>query len=203
MVFDSERERVRKMLECAVKLGAKYALVGNLAHISLAHEFSMIPIGDIRLNITNSESAKVLRKLGIESFIASPELTLPMLRDISGEASAVVYGKLPLMLLEKCVIRELGGCLDRQNKNIICSAALTDRIGTRFPVLREGQHRNIVYNSLPTSMSDREQALEKSNIKSRHFIFSDESPKRVDQIIDAFVHHTDIGEKVRRIAEKK
>ena len=203
VVFDSERERVIAMLDRAVKLGAKYALVGNLAHISLAREFSLIPIGDIRLNITNSESANVLRKLGIERFVASPELTLPMLRDISGEASAAVYGKLPLMLLEKCVIRELGGCLDRQNKNIICSAALTDRTGARFPVLREGRHRNIVYNSLPTSMSDREQALEKSNIKARHFIFSDESPKRVDQIIDAFVHHTDIGERARRIADKK
>ena len=203
VVFDSERESVRKMLERAVDLGAKYALVGNLAHLSLTREFSLIPIGDIRLNVTNSESADVLHKLGVERFVASPELTLPMLRDISGEASAAVYGKMPLMLLEKCVIRELGGCLDKQNKNVICSASLTDRTGVHFPVLREGAHRNVVYNSLPTSMSDREDALRKSNIMGRHFIFSDETPKRVDQIIDAFVHHTDIGEKARRIAEKK
>ena len=82
-----------------------------------------------------------------------------------------------------------------------CTAALCDRVGAKFPVMREGEHRNVVYNSLPTSMSDRTDQLERSGITARHFIFSDESPARVDAVITAYRKGTPIAgnEKVRRI----
>jgi hypothetical protein len=41
--------------------------------------------------------------MGLEEVILSPELTLPQMRDVGGNTSAIVYGRIPLMLLEKCV----------------------------------------------------------------------------------------------------
>lgn len=62
----------------------------------------------------------------------------------------VVYGRIPLMVTANCVFNTIDGCSgDRQPE--ICF--LTDRLGKRFPVLKNCRHcMNIIYNSLPLSL---------------------------------------------------
>jgi putative protease len=122
-------------------------------------------------------------------------LTLPQARDIKGDTSLIVYGRIPLMTVEKCVINEIADC-DTCAKN---SAILTDRRGVRFPVLREWEHRNVIYNSLPTSMSDRQDQLAKAGIVSQHFIFSTETLDEVDEIIHSWKKGEALPYPVRRI----
>ena len=137
----------------------------------------------------------MLEDMGIESVILSPELTLPQARDIKGDTSLIVYGRIPLMTVEKCVIREITDC-DTCAKN---SAILTDRRGVRFPVLREWEHRNVIYNSLPTSMSDRQEQLTKAGITHQHFLFSTETPEEVDEVIRLWKKGATLPYPVRRI----
>jgi hypothetical protein len=122
-------------------------------------------------------------------------LTLPQLRDIKGNTATVVYGRAPLMTLEKCVIKEIADC------NVCTSgkAILTDRRGVTFPVLQEWEHRNVVYNSLPTCMSDKQDVLDRHNIVNRHFIFSVESRKEVEEIIKAHQKNLPLKDTVRRL----
>ncbi|MBE6600158.1 MAG: U32 family peptidase [Ruminococcaceae bacterium] len=201
VIFDREREKVRSMLARAKELGAEHILIGNIGHLGLAREFGFSLHGDFRLNAANSGTVAELEALGIPDVIASTELTLPQLRDLGGDVSAIVYGRVPLMLLEKCVICELGSCRDKNDPKKLCAAKLSDRMGVSFPVFREGEHRNVIYNSLPTSMSDRQDDLAKYKISSRHFIFSVESPETVDSVINAFEEQRGIGGKARRIAK--
>lgn len=67
--------------------------------------------GDFGLNLTNSRAASELRDLGLCSLTASFELTLPQLRDLSKPlpTEMLVYGRLPLMLTENCLIRNRTG----------------------------------------------------------------------------------------------
>lgn len=103
------------------------------------------------------------------------------------------------MLLEKCVIRELTPCTDYKG-NGSCAATLTDRRGVKFPVLREcNTHRNTVYNSIPTCMSDRQDELDAYSITSRHFIFSTETPDEIDRVIDFHLAKRALDTDVRRI----
>lgn len=182
VIFDSERELINKMLAAAKALGAKYALVGNLGAIELARSHGLIPIGDIRFNVYNAETVAELEELGVGEVMLSPELTLPQARDISGNTACVVYGRIPLMLLEKCVAREISDCKTCDRDEI----ALTDRRGVSFPVLREYEHRSIVCNSVPTYMADRSADLDRAGITNRHFIFTTESPADVDSIVEAY-----------------
>ncbi len=195
VIFDSERTAVAAQLQKATEMGAKYALVGNLGHLSLVRDVGLIPIGDYRLNITNSESIAQAEQLGLSSCILSPELTLPQIRDIGGGSEVIVYGRLPLMTLEKCVIREVADCKTCE-KN---AASLRDRRGVEFPVLREWEHRNVIYNSLPTNMSDREEELKRSGITARHFIFSTERAAEVDAVIEAYRAHSALPGATRRL----
>lgn len=198
VVFEHEAENVRKLLSAAVGMGAKHILVGNVGHIGLAREAGLAIHGDFRLNIQNSEALLSAMSLGFEDVILSPELSLPKLRDIKGKSSAIVYGRIPLMILEKCLIRELAHCPGMSGRQL-CAAELTDRKGVEFPVVREYPHRSVIYNSLPTNMSDREAELSRAGIRSWHFIFSAESPDEVDSVIEAFREGAPLSGKVRRI----
>ena len=195
VIFESEAEAVLQMLKRALEMGAKYALVGNLGHIELAKRAGLTPVGDYRLNLFNNESVAYTEVLGLDSVILSPELTLPQLRDIGGNSEAIVYGRIPLMTLEKCVIREIADC----NACAHGFVMLRDRRGVDFPVLREWEHRNVIYNSLPTCMTDREESLKKAGVTAKHFIFTVESADEVDAVIHADRTHTPIKGQVRRI----
>ena len=144
-----------------------------------------------------SATVKALEELGFESYILSPELTLPQIRDIGGASSVIVYGRLPLMLLEKCVIKEVSSCEECGKGKV----TLKDRRGIVFSVLREREHRNIIYNSLPTYMGDRKNALDRCGISDMHFIFSVESGKDVDEVISAFESGASLNGAVRRIKD--
>ncbi len=198
VVFDHERERVEKLLGRAVELGATDALVGNVGHIKLAERRGLTLHGDFRLNVFNTDTVSVLEKAGFVDVILSPELTLPQLRDIGGDSAAVVYGRIPLMTLEKCVICEASGCSDRAGDRA-CRAEIVDRRGVAFPVMREGEHRNAVVNSLATSMSDKQTELARAGITHRHFIFTVETPTEVDAVLTAFKTDRPLDRKVRRI----
>ena len=129
-IFNSERAVVLDMLRDAKAKGARYALVGNIGHAELCDEAGLIRLGDYRLNIYNRESVEAYEKEGFGEMILSPELTLPQIRDIGRNTAVIVYGRLPLMTLEKCVIKEIADC----EKCRSCSVVLKDRKGIEFPV---------------------------------------------------------------------
>ncbi len=197
VIFDSDVTRVQEMLASAVAQGAKYALIGNLGHMELARNAGLEIEGDYRLNITNSETVAQLECMGVKSMILSPELTLPQIRDLGGDTAVIVYGRIPLMTLEKCAIREIADCQKCQTGGVL----LRDRRGVDFPILREWEHRNVVYNSLATGMSDREDALMRARILNRHFLFTTEAPCEVDEVICAYERHDALAFRVRRIHE--
>ena len=147
------------------------------------------------MNLFNNQSAARAEALGFECFAVSPELSLPQARDIGGARLVTVYGRLPLMLLEKCVGKELGGCGKCEKER----CELSDRRGAKFPVLREWEHRSVIYNSLPTSMSDKPDLLAKNRIVGQHFIFTVESADECDRVITAFKQGRSLGCQVRRM----
>ncbi len=195
VIFDSELDEVKMLLQRAVSLGAKYALVGNISHIELAKIYTLIPIGDFRLNITNTLTRLEYERLGVGLCLLSPEITLPMARDIGG--GEIVYGRIPMMLTERCFIKENFGC-ER------CGVAeLVDRYGAAFPIMREYGHRNLILNSRPTYMGDRAEELRSSGIAHTHFIFTKESAEEIKGIIKAYKSGSAISGDVRRIGKRK
>lgn len=76
---------------------------------------------------------------------------------------------------------------------------MKDRRGFVFPVVREYPLRNIVLNSLPTQMSDRQKELSASGAFDLHFFFTAESSAEVDRIISEYKENLAPSGKVRRI----
>lgn len=183
VIFDSEYGEVERMLSEAKAAGAIHALVGNIGHLEMVKRAGLIPHADYRMNIANGESAARAEELGFVDMIVSPELSLPQIRDIGGDRLALIYGKAVLMTLEKCVIRDVADCKRCESEGVVY---ITDRKGVRFGIMREWEHRNIIFNSIPTYMADRADALAKNKILGGHFVFSDETRDEVDAVIDAY-----------------
>jgi len=176
VIMEDELDEVRELLSLARSEGVKGALIGNIGHIPLVKEFELIPLLDFRMNIMNSYTKDFYSRAFGDRIILSPELTEPQARDIGG--GAVVYGRIPLMLTERCFMRENFGC----EKCSDCS--LTDRRGVKFPIIREFKHRNLILNSAVTYLGDRGRTLQ--YFDREHYLFTVESPYEVERIIKAY-----------------
>lgn len=195
VIFDSERAEALKLLERAKQNGAEHVLLGNAGHLSLAREAGLVPHGDIRLNIAGRDTAAYWERCGLSSMVLSPELSLAQMRDIGSNSSAVVYGRIPLMVTEKCVGREIGSCKTCERGE----TELCDRRGVRFPVLREWEHRSLIFNSVPIYMADRQEQLRRAGLCAWHFIFTVENKEHVASIIRAYMSGASPMGDVRRI----
>ena len=176
VIMEHELDRVKAMMREARAAGAKYALIGNPSHLALASELDFELIGDFRLNVTNVGSRRMWRELGVSDAVISPELTARQARAVGGRA--VVYGRIPLMLTERCFMKENFGC-DKCGK-----CTLVDRKGIKFPMMREFEHRNIIFNSAYTYMGDKLDEI--AGISAYHFIFTTERADEVKAVVDAF-----------------
>ena len=191
VVYDNEWREVRRLLTEAREKGAEYALVANAGQIAVARELGFRLIGSHRLNVFNRENARVFEGI-FEGLILSAELSLRQAQDFPSGCGLMVYGKLPLMHMHRCIIRDVTGGCDR------CATTLTDRKGVRFPVLGGFGHRCTVYNSVPTYMADRREDLARAG--DLHFYrFTDETPKECDRVTEAYRRGTPSGDPIRRI----
>ena len=182
VIFPEDTARVREMLANVQQKGYGHVLVGNIGHLGLLEGFGFTLHGDYRLNVANDATVEALEKLGFADVIASAEMSMARLRDLGGNTAAIVYGRIPLMTLERCVNKQTVGCQ-------ACTKGkgeLTDRRGVRFPVIRTHDHRNLVLNSLPTGMSDKTRMLADFGIVAQHFIFTLEDAREVDGVVKAY-----------------
>jgi len=114
--------------------------------------------------------------------IVSPELNSSQIRDLRGKKSTIIYGRIPLMLLEKDP----------------CIKKLQDRKGITFPVVKEGT-RHLVINSVPFYMLDKKKFLKEKGIENVHLIFTTETRKEVLDVICAFREGSPAKSAVKRI----
>ena len=148
---DRDEPELRRWLDHAKSLGVTAVLAGNIGHLSLVRDAGFAVYGDYGLNVFNGRSLDYLRKKGLSSACLSFELRFAQLRDLPKclMTEAIVYGRLPLMITENCLIENAGACrCDRPN-------FLTDRTGSAFPLLPAYGHRTEIQNSRVLWLADR------------------------------------------------
>ena len=144
VAWDREYPALTDALDQARRLGITDALVGNLGLAPIARAMGFALRGDFGLEVYNSQAVKEYKRLGFASLTLSFEMKLAQVRDISKhlDTELITYGRLPLMIMENCIIKNRTGACSCQNVNI-----LTDRKGARFPVLPAPGCRSELFNS--------------------------------------------------------
>jgi len=155
---DGERGKLTALLEKARDMGCRSAAVGNLGHLAVARELGFTIRGDLGLNIFNSLSLKELADWGLSSAALSFELRHEQIRDLQKTlpCEAVVYGRLPLMVMENCIISNGMGCKAKDLYGTCRKIpVLTDRRGEQFPVLSVFGCRNEILNGKTLFLADK------------------------------------------------
>ena len=162
---DGDEETLRALLETVRQRGVSALLLGNLGHFPLVRDLGFTLRGDYGLNAFNSRALDFLRRQGLSSCCLSFELKGAQVRALRLPlpAEAIVYGRLPLMLTENCLVQNARGCrLDARGPAVPPAApcreghSLTDRTGASFPILGVWGHRSELQNSLPLWLADRD-----------------------------------------------
>ncbi len=175
VVTDTELPELRRLLALAKDRGVRYALVGNIGALEEVKRAGLLPVASFRMNIMNSYAKSALFDMGAVDVTLSAELGAPAVTGIGGRA--IVFGRIPLMLTERCFISESFGC------ESCGSAAFEDRRREKFPVIREWEHRNVILNSRVTYMGDKRAELLRRGNVLEHFIFSTETPREAASAI--------------------
>ena len=179
ILTDSELEPVQRALEALFDEGVNEALVGNLGHAYLAKNAGMKLRGDFGLNAFNSQTLDVLRQAGFLSATASFELRLSQIQDMRKplDTEAIIYGRLPVMVSDQCVIRHSSGHCTCQTP-----AQLADRMGSTFPVVKEYGCRNVIYNAHKLYLADKKDDLYSAGLWGLRLLFSTESPRECVEV---------------------
>ena len=182
IVHDTELEKIKIGLTALRALGIREALVGNLGLILPVRECGMQVRGDFGLNLFNSIAVNTARELELRSACLSFEMTLPQIRDVSKAVPCelLVYGRLPLMVTENCLIKgRTGECTCH-----LSPAKLQDKTGAEFPIIKDGGNcRSILLNGKKLNWLDRQDDLSRLGLWATRLYFTTENPKEVDQIL--------------------
>ena len=191
---DRDEADLRRHLEKARELGIDGVLVGNIGHLPLTRGLGLSLYGDFGLNVYNSRSLDYLRRKGLASACLSFELRFSQIRDLKKllPTEALVYGRLPLMITENCLVQNQEGCgLSAAGPLVPAGApcreshALLDRTGAAFPLLPAFGHRTEVQNSRPLWLADRE-TWKRLGLAFARLRFTTERPEACVEILRAY-----------------
>lgn len=190
---EGECDSLNALLLSLKEKGCEHILVSDIGQLAAVKGMGFSSIHtDIGFNVYNTECASVLSTVENARIIASPELNLAAQSTLG--CASVVYGKIPLMTLKKCIGKELIGCEKCKRSNGIFR--FKDRKGIVFTGMRACSHGSIIFNSVPTYIGDDEDA---KYLRDVHFIFTTESGKDTDTVIAAYREGRSLGIPVRRI----
>ena len=164
-------------------------VISNISQINLfkdylsTHEF----IGNYTLNVYNNHTVRELEKLGISCITLSPELDKNSLNEFYStiKTEAIIYGNMPVMTTNYCLISGSNFCLEKCSSNCNISNHeyyLKDRLNMNFKVIPDSFSKTTtIYNSKKLSIG-----IDEVNVDYIRFSFIDESVDEICSIIDTF-----------------
>lgn len=188
VITDTEVPQVREMLQKLPELGINEVLLGNIGHIALAKQCGLGIRGDFGLNVFNSHTLSVLAEAGLLSATASFELRMAQVRDMvkSMDTELIVYGRLPLMVSDQCIIKNAnGGCSCEKGAN------MSDRMGSVFPVVREFGCRNVILNAHKLFLGDKREDILSAGLWAARLMFTTESPRECVEVTKSYLGLSD------------
>jgi len=183
VITDDQTEDVSRRLEKLFDAGISEALVGNIGHVHLARKAGMKLRADFGMNVFNSWTLGMLSRMGMLSAAASFELRLAQVRDMAKcvPTELIVYGRLPVMVSDQCIISHSFGKCSCQTP-----AQLSDRMGSVFPVVREYDHRNVIYNAHKLFLADKRDDLYSAGLWGLRLMFSTESARECAEVAKCY-----------------
>ena len=166
-------------------------LAGDIGMLNYSNRELVVPtIADMSLNLMNSYSIDFIKGFKASGVVISPELDLKTMKQLqySGiEGEAIIYGKLPVMTMEYCPIK------DRKQCNLQCHECsyppyqyhwgIKDTKQMTFLFAKDCWGRTVFLNSQPLFMLDKLRDLRSTPLTSYRLEFTDEKESEIIEIL--------------------
>ncbi len=188
VISEAESPVLRELLAALRARGVTQALVNDLGLLPAVRQAGMEARGDLGLNAANSWALQFLGGGGFRSVTVSCELTARQIGALVKpvDTEMVVYGRLPVMVTEHCVIRNSAGR---------CSCAtptsMSDAFGSVYPVEKEFGCRNTVYDARKTFLADHPETYTGVGLWGARLLFTTESPRECVQVTRRYKGESD------------
>ena len=179
VVTDDEKPVLRELLYALRGLGVSEALVGSVGQLPTVLEAGLVPRGDHTLNLTNSYAAERMARIGFRSVTASFQLSAKQIAALSSAADTemIVYGRVPVMVTEKCLIRASSG-----RCSCTSPSGMSDPFGNTWPVEKEFGCRNVVFDRKKIFLADRPEVFLDAGLWGVRLLFTTESGKECAEV---------------------
>ena len=178
---DGDEADFRKILGNTLALWA--VSIGNAGHMAIVEGLPLERRGDFGLNVFNSRAVAFWQGQGLDSVTVSFELRHQQVRELRKylPCEGIVYGRLPLMVTENCMIGNAGNC---HGDKRLCQGenTLTDRTGARFPLLEQYGCRCEIENSRTLFLADKPE-WRNCGLTYARLRFTTESPAQCDAVL--------------------
>ncbi len=165
--------RDKKKVALTIKDGV---LVQNIGQLRKYKDYDCY--GGMRLNVYNSNTIRAFKNL--KRVEASIELNMRELNQLKPytELEAMVYGRIPLMVMENCPKKSYASCGGEMT--------LRDRMKEEFPLVCATGCYSELLNSKPLYMADKLEDMKALPISVYRLKFTTETKKECEKIISAY-----------------
>ena len=161
-------------------------VISNLSQVETFKKYKKELIGNYTLNVFNAHTLDSLNEYGIKEYIISPELndedTNNLISNSNLPCSLMVYGRIPLMTLNYCLLGKSNKCYSECDKKCALNNEfiLRDRLKFDFKFLPDTTlGLTTIYNSKITSFD-----YSNFNVSSVQVTVLEEKPEDIQNIID-------------------
>ena len=144
---------------------------------------------DYNLNIMNNEAVYHWLEYGATRVTTSAELAKEELEQLNGPLETIIYGKLPVMTTEQCVLGNHKLC---HKKKPTLEYSLSDRKGAKWPILTD-----CIACKMQILMHEplliEEKYLEDAAIMVYRILFTDEKAEQVKEILSYLIRQEPTG----------
>lgn len=161
-------------------------VISHISQLEFVNKYNLKIIGNYTLNVMNLQTASFLENLGLDTITISPELDKGTIQNMlnnfdKANFELIVYGKLPLMTSNYCLIGHTNHCISSCSQN--CKKQnyyLKDRLGFLFNIYTDDIDTiTTIYNSKITSISSKD-----FNLNSIRMDFLDEDINEIKNVIN-------------------
>lgn len=182
--IQNEFETIERLSQI-FSIGIRHLMCNNLAYVNIGNNIDYKLHGDFGLNVVNSLAIDTLKYLNCMDTIVSFELKLSQIDALNKSIpiGLEAYGRLPLMLVRNCPIKNEVGCKK-------CHHSISDRTNRTFPVYCTGGYSE-VFNAEVMSIADRLDSI--NNIDYYVLSFVNETSSEVANVIKSFKNRCKMG----------
>ena len=181
MCDDAELPGLTERLTALYALGFREALAHSGGQIALAASLGF----SVRMDsfVMNTQALKAYKSMGVVSCTLSPAISLEKIRAMSHvtDTELIGYGRLPLMLAQRCLIKPKSGLCSCENIN-----ELTDVRGQHMPLVRECGHRTMIYGARKLWLHGLEKHWRRIGLWAVRLDFTTENPRECVQVTESY-----------------